>query len=58
VFSVLSVPILTLLPVVARDQLHLDVSGYGLLMTCYGVGATLGALAIASQGGSCGAARR
>ena len=34
-----------------RDQLHLDVSGYGLLMTCYGVGATLGALAIASQGG-------
>jgi MFS family permease len=51
VFSILSVPILTLLPVVARDQLHLDVSGYGLLMTCYGVGATLGALAIASQGG-------
>jgi MFS family permease len=51
VFSVLSVPILTLLPVVARDQLHLDVSGYGLLMTCYGVGATLGALTIASQGG-------
>jgi predicted MFS family arabinose efflux permease len=50
VFSVLSVPILTLLPVVARDVLHLNVSGYGLLMTCYGVGATLGALAIASQG--------
>ncbi len=50
VFSILSVPILTLLPVVARDQLHLDVSGYGVLMTCYGVGATLGALAIASQG--------
>ena len=51
VFSVLTVPILTLLPVVARDQLHLDVSGYGLLMTCYGVGALLGALVIASQGG-------
>jgi MFS family permease len=51
VFSVLSVPILTLLPVVAKDQLHLGVSGYGLLMTCYGVGATLGALTIASQGG-------
>ncbi len=50
VFSVLSVPILTLLPVVARDVLHLDVSGYGLLMTCYGVGAMLGALVIASQG--------
>jgi MFS family permease len=51
VFSVLSVPILTLLPVVARDVFHLGVSGYGVLMTCYGVGATLGALAIASQGG-------
>jgi MFS family permease len=51
VFSVLSVPILTLLPVVAKDQLHLGVSGYGMLMTCYGVGATLGALTIASQGG-------
>jgi MFS family permease len=51
VFSVLSVPILTLLPVVARDMLHLDVSGYGMLMTCYGAGAMLGALAIASQGG-------
>ncbi len=51
VFSILSVPILTLLPVVAVEQLHLGVSGYGLLMTCYGVGATLGALGIASQGG-------
>jgi MFS family permease len=51
VFSILSVPILTLLPVVARDTLHLAVSGYGALMTCYGAGATLGALAIASQGG-------
>ena len=51
VFSVLSVPILTLLPVVARDQLHLDVSGYGVLMTCFGAGALLGALGIASQGG-------
>jgi MFS family permease len=51
VFSILSVPLLTLLPVVARDQLHQNVSGYGGLMTSYGVGALLGALFIASQGG-------
>ncbi len=50
VFSILSVPLLTLLPVVARDQLHLNVSGYGGLMTAYGIGALLGALFIASQG--------
>ena len=50
VFSFLGIPILTLLPVVARDQLHLDATGYGGLMMCYGVGALLGALAIASQG--------
>ena len=50
VFSILSVPLLTLLPVVARDQLHQNVSGYGGLMTSYGIGALLGALFIASQG--------
>ena len=50
VFSVLSVPLLTLLPVMARDQLHQNVSGYGGLMTSYGIGALLGALFIASQG--------
>lgn len=50
VFSILSVPLLTLLPVVARDQLQQNVSGYGGLMTSYGIGALLGALFIASQG--------
>ena len=50
VFSVLGIPILTLLPVMARDDLHLDVAGYGALMMCYGAGALLGALVIASQG--------
>ncbi len=50
VFSCLGIPILTLLPVMARDQLHLDASGYGALMMCFGAGALLGALAIASQG--------
>jgi MFS family permease len=50
VFSFLSIPVLTLLPVVARDHLHLDVSGYGALMMCFGAGALFGALIIASQG--------
>jgi MFS family permease len=50
VFSLLGIPVLTLLPVMARDRLHLDASGYGALMMCYGVGALLGALTIAAQG--------
>ena len=33
-----------LLPVIARDQLHLGAGGYGLLSAGFGVGAILGAL--------------
>ncbi len=51
VFSFLGIPILTLMPVMARDQLHLDATGYGTLMMCFGAGALLGALAIAAAGG-------
>lgn len=51
VFSLLGIPILTLLPVMARDHLRQDVTGYSALMMCFGVGALLGALAIAAQGG-------
>ncbi len=50
VFSFLGIPVLTLLPVMARDHLHLDASGYGALMMCFGAGALLGALSIAAQG--------
>ena len=50
VFSLLGIPILTLLPVMARDHLHLDATGYSALMMCFGAGALLGALVIASQG--------
>ncbi len=50
VFSFLGIPILTLLPVIARDTLHLDASGYGALMMCFGAGALLGALVIAAMG--------
>jgi MFS family permease len=50
VFSFLGIPILTLLPVMARDHLHQDATGYSALMMCFGAGALLGALVIASQG--------
>jgi len=50
-FSFLGIPVLTMLPVMARDHLRLDASGYGALMMCFGVGALLGALALAAQGG-------
>jgi MFS family permease len=50
VYSLLSIPVLTLLPVLARDVLGLDAGGYGVLMTCVGVGAMIGALSIASAG--------
>ncbi|MEK7239861.1 MAG: MFS transporter [Gemmatimonadota bacterium] len=50
VYSLLGIPVLTLLPVLARDVLGLGAGGYGLLMTCVGVGAMLGALGVASAG--------
>lgn len=50
VYSLLGIPVLTLLPVLARDVLGLGAGGYGVLMTCVGVGAMLGALGIASAG--------
>ena len=50
VFSFLGIPVLTMLPVMARDVLHLDAAGYGALMMCFGAGALLGALGIAAQG--------
>ena len=50
VFSVLGFPVLVLMPVVARDVIHTDARGYGLLMAAVGVGAMLGALALALAG--------
>ena len=50
-FSLLGIPVLTMLPVMARDHLHLDASGYGALMMCFGAGALLGALVLAGPGG-------
>jgi MFS family permease len=50
VFSVLGVPYLTLMPVLARDALGLQAAGYGLLMTMTGIGALVGALFLAAVG--------
>jgi MFS family permease len=40
----------TLVPLLARDVLHQDAHGFGLLMTAVGLGAVVGAVAIASLG--------
>jgi len=50
VFSVLGFPFIVLMPVVARDVLHTDARGYGGLMAAVGIGAMLGALALAIRG--------
>jgi MFS family permease len=50
VFSVLGFPFIVLMPVTARDVLHVNAGGYGLLMTAVGVGAMLGALGLALAG--------
>ncbi len=49
-FSVLGFPFIVLMPVIARDVLHVSAGGYGLLMTAVGVGAMLGALGLALAG--------
>ncbi len=49
-FSVFGFPFLVLMPVVARDVLHTGARGYGALMASVGIGAMLGALALAVAG--------
>jgi predicted MFS family arabinose efflux permease len=46
------VPLITLLPVVARDVLGLGAAGYSSLLTAYGAGSVLGALIVAATGHS------
>lgn len=50
VFSVLGIPYLTMMPVVARDTLHLGAGGYGMLLASVGTGGLLGALGLAAVG--------
>ena len=48
VYSIFGFQYLTMMPVIARDVLHTDAGGYGLLVTLVGVGALSGALALAA----------
>ncbi len=48
--SVLGVPLVTLLPAFARDTLHMDASGLGSLMACFGAGAVLAGVLVAYRG--------
>ena len=50
VYSILGIPYLTLMPVVARDLLRTGAAGYGALLTCVGIGGLSGALALAAVG--------
>ena len=48
-FCVCASSLWALLPVIARDQLHLGAGGYGLLSASFGIGAVVGALSIPGQ---------
>ncbi len=50
VYSILGVPVLALMPVVAREMFGLGAGGYGLLLSCVGVGGLAGALSLAAVG--------
>ena len=54
VFSIAALPMYTLLPVFAEAVLHSGVKGLGLLSSFSGVGATIGALALARRRGAAG----
>jgi MFS family permease len=51
ILSVFGFPFLVMMPVFARDVLHVQAAGYGALTAAVGVGAMLGALAIALNSG-------
>jgi MFS family permease len=48
VFSSVGMVYLPLMPVFARDVLHGGVRGYGIMMTCIGIGAVIGGLTLAT----------
>ncbi len=48
VFSSFGICYIPLMPVIARDVLHLDARGYGLMMTALGAGALTGGLTLAT----------
>lgn len=50
VYSILGIPVMALMPVVAREMFGLGAAGYGFLMSSMGVGGLAGALALAGIG--------
>ena len=50
VYSILGVPVLALMPVVAREMFQLQAAGYGLLLSFLGIGGLAGALSLAAVG--------
>ncbi len=48
VFSIFGWSYAVLMPIFARDVLHSGARGFGILMTCNGIGALIGALTVAS----------
>jgi MFS family permease len=49
-YSILGTPVLALMPVVARNMFSLGAGGYGVLLSCLGVGGMIGALSLAAFG--------
>jgi MFS family permease len=49
-YSILGAPVLALMPVVARNMFSLGAGGYGVLLSCLGVGGLTGALSLAAVG--------
>ena len=47
-FNLFGWPVLSMIPVIGRDQLHLDAQGVGLLASLDGIGSLLGALTLTS----------
>lgn len=50
VYSILGIPVLALMPVVARQMFGLGAAGYGMLLSFLGAGGLIGALGLASVG--------
>jgi len=48
--SFCAMPLVTFLPVFARNVFHRDAKGYSVLLACFGVGAILGAFSVAAFG--------
>lgn len=48
IFSIFGMPYAVLMPIFARDILHLQAKGFGLLMTSVGIGAIIGAISLAT----------